>query len=163
MHSGVQRRCPTGWSWRTPSCFDFVNLHRGVSAARLRETGKRHYPSVAKHRGCRIPPSVSHASDVGESVRVRIEYRIPRLTVKRIILQRAAVDERTAIRQHDHSVAEHVPGDILSRDRARHGIPYTRFQEVREISRIVARTRNDQDFPVLHERCVYRVDRHRVR
>ena len=98
------------------------------------------------------------------SVKVFVEgsnARRFRLSVKRVVLQRAANDERPSVGQHHHAVAEHVPGDGLGGEGAGDRIPDRRPQV--RIRRIVARARNHQDLSVVHQRHMNGIDRHEIR
>ena len=102
-----------------------------------------------------------HAIDVGEDAGRRIIHGVFELAMKRIILQRAAVDERAAVGQYHHSVAEHVPRHRLRDNRSSLWVPHSSL--VIRLCRHVTRTGYDQDLPVFQKREVDRIDWHQIR
>src|SRR5256885_3293870 len=81
--------------------------------------------------------------------------------MKRVVLQRAAHNEGTAIGQDAHAVAEHVPGDGLSGYSVSLRIPKGGLKI--SVSGDVAGTRDDQHFAIAQKRDVDGVDGHGIR
>ena len=82
----------------------------------------------------------------------------------RVTMSRAssvpAVDENLTVGQRDHAVAEHVPRERNgAREGSRQRIPDHRSEI--SFGRNVARSSDDQHFPVVHERHVYGIDGHK--
>jgi hypothetical protein len=73
--------------------------------------------------------------------------RIFGLALKWIVLDSAAIDEHTAVGQHDHGIAKHVPGERLRCYRA--GLRVPEGGAVIGLSRNVAGTGDDEYFPVV--------------
>src|SRR6267143_6104832 len=104
---------------------------------------------------------MGHTLEIGEESRRWIVHRSTRLPMEGVVLQGAAVDEPPPIRQHHHSVAEHVPSNGLSGHRA--GLRIENASLKIRVGGDIARTRDDQNLAVMHERDVYWIDRHEVR
>src|SRR5262249_55429021 len=76
----------------------------------LVQAGKCHHPPIPQSHHRRIPAPVCHALRVAERVCRRIEDRYLWLSMERIVLDRAAIDEYASILQQHHAITEHVPG-----------------------------------------------------
>ena len=111
--------------------------------------------------------------DGGKGIRGRIKDRRLLGTMKWVVGESPAVDERTAVRQHHHAVAEHVPGQRKSSDRPGGGIEQERPRTVRRAIRrarrastlrwrAITRARHNQDLAVIQQCGMDRVNRHEV-
>src|SRR5215472_2383293 len=117
MQARIEIGGPAGGELRAPSRAYRVELDCRIRVAILVQSGKGHHPPVAKSQNVRIPAAMRHVLRIGECVVPGFEECDLRLSVKWIVLYRSAVDERTAILEHDHTVAKHVP---VNRELAEH-------------------------------------------
>src|SRR5689334_2164581 len=80
--------------------------------------------------------------------------------MERIVLKGATHYEGATIWEYDHAVAEHVPVHRLGGDGAGLRIPESGLKIC--VASDVAGTGNDQNFAVIKQRDVDRIDRHRI-
>src|SRR5437762_10583194 len=81
--------------------------------------------------------------------------------MKWIVLKSTAIDERSPIRQDNHAITEHIPGDGLRGNSARLWIPYGSSQI--SIRWIIPRARNYQNFPIVHQSHMHGINGHEIR
>ena len=118
-NGGVQ---PAGYSGLHPDA-GREDLDGGIRPAGLLQPGECHHTPIPQRRHGRVPATVRHALHVSERAGQWIKDGVARLPVEGIVLNGSAVDQRSAIGQDDHAIAEHVPGDRLRHDGAGVGIP----------------------------------------
>ena len=99
-----------------------------------------------------------HALHIRKRAGSGVENGVARLPVKGIVLDGAAVDQRPAIRQDDHSVAEHIPCQRLHDDGTGLGIPDSRLKI--RVARDIPGPGDHKNFSGVEEGNVHRVDWH---
>jgi hypothetical protein len=159
-YAGIEGRSPRRAVSGAPTNTYGIDLNGGICAAIFVEAGKRHQGTVAQIGNRGVPASVGHVLNIGELACRRIIDRVAQLSVKRIILNRAAINERLAVGKNDHSVAKHVPVHSLGRNRLGHGVENSSSQV--GVCGEIARSGDDQHFPVMEKSGVDRIDGHRT-
>src|SRR5262245_24681347 len=117
MKPWIQRWRPTSGVLWTPTDAWRVNLYSRVRPSGLENTRVRQDAAISEDGRRGVPTAVRHILHIGEDSRCWIVDGIFRLTFKRIVLDGPAVDEYTAVGQHDHAVAKHVPRERLGCNR----------------------------------------------
>src|SRR5207237_9794655 len=95
-----------------PSRADSVDLHRRIGGPILVNSTESHHPAISQ-RGYRgIPASMGHVLHVGEGIVRRIEDRGLLNSSETVGVENGpGIDKRAPVRQHQHAITEHVPGN----------------------------------------------------
>src|SRR5437773_3645660 len=97
MHARIERWSPAGDVLCAPARAYSVNFDCLVCAPGVIRARKCHNPAVSEGSYGGIPASMSHVLNVGKGVGRGIKNRRSRLTIKRVVLQRTPIYERTSV------------------------------------------------------------------
>jgi hypothetical protein len=103
---------------------------------------------------------MGHLLDIRKLASRKIIDRASQLSMEWVVLERASIDEGTAILQNDHAIAKHVPIDRLGSNVSACRIENSGLQV--GVGRKISGTRDDQHLAVVEQRGVHGIDGHGI-